>query len=503
MNLTPKQKQNLKSKEWRQSHFYKIIDKHLKLITYQPNRAQRDFFEKKHTRNILLKSRQLGFTTQGSVEMLDSALWTKNFNGLFIAQDLDTAKDLFSNKIELAWKNYQLKNLYRCDTQSARQLKFDYGDGTVSSIIVDSSGRSGTYNKVHITEFALVAKNYPEKAREIIEGTIPAVPIDGEVTIESTAEGAGGMFYEMFQEAWNRQNNPGPKEYKAHFYNWQWDDEGLAVTISEQVPAEFREYQIKYNLSDIEITYYYHCWLSLNKSWNALKRQYPTTPEEAFEAIIEGVIYAEEITEAREKQRIGIVPYDSALPVYTVWDLGKGPNIVVGFFQKTETSVRMIDEVEGVLGDAMPQIIKKVLDKKYIYAKHFGPHDIYDGEIGTGVRRIDTAKTLGIKFEGNQDNHGIPDVSVENGIDKARTMWPRLWIDEQHCPHAVKALMSYQYEWDEIRGMWKSAPYHNWASHFGDCLRYAALIENKMINISNPLLRLNMINNQQKLNQAR
>lgn len=436
----------------------------------------------------MLKSRQLGFTTEGSIDMLDASLWTKNFHGLFIAQDLDTAKDIFSNKIELAWKNYPLQSIYKTDTQSARQLKFDYGDGTVSSITVDSSGRSGTYNKVHITEFADVAKNFPDKATEIIEGTIPAVPMDGEVTIESTAQGAGGLFYDMFMTAWTRSEPPRAMEYKAHFYNWQWDDEDLQATIPEKVPPEFEQYQIKYNLTDVEITYYFHRWLSLNKSWNALKREYPTTPEEAFSAIIEGVIYSREITDAREGKRIGFVPYDANLPCYTVWDIGKGTNIAVGIVQKTETSIRMIDEVEGVMGDAMPQIIKKVLSKPYVYAKHFGPHDIYDGEIGTGVRRSDTAKNLGLRFEGNEDNHAIPDVSIEDGIDKARLMWPRFYISEQNCPKALKALSAYQYEWDEKRGMWKDKPAHNWASHWGDFLRYCALVEDKMTTYSPKVL---------------
>ena len=147
----------------------------------------------------------------------------------------------------------------------------------------------------------------------------------------------------------------------------------------------------------------------------------------------------------------------------------------------------------------MPQVIQKVKAKPYVYAKHFGPHDIYDGEIGTGVRRIDTAKTLGIIFEGNPDVHGIPDVSVESGIDKARTMWPRLYIDEKNCPKAISALSAYQYVWDEKRGMWSKTPYHNWASHFGDIVRYASLVENKMV-IMKPIIRRNM--SPKKPNQA-
>ena len=48
-------------------------------------------------------------------------------------------------------------------------MKFDFGDNTFSTITVDSSGRSGTFSRLHITEFAQVVKNFPDKAKEILD----------------------------------------------------------------------------------------------------------------------------------------------------------------------------------------------------------------------------------------------------------------------------------------------------------------------------------------------
>lgn len=230
----------------------------------------------------MLKSRQLGFTTEEAIDMLDDVLFTRNFNGLFIAQDLDTAKDIFSNKIELAWKNYPLQHFYKVDNNSARQIKFDFGDGTVSSITVDSSGRSGTFNRLHVTEFAQVCRKYPDKAKEIIEGSIPAIPLEGRADIESTADGDSGLFYDLFWEAWNRGAPTRPVEFKAHFFNWTYEDEEINLIHPENVPNEFKTYQLKHNLTDRQITFYYYKWLSLNKNWESLRKEYPTTPEEAF-----------------------------------------------------------------------------------------------------------------------------------------------------------------------------------------------------------------------------
>lgn len=291
MKLTQKEKTNLKNKDWRLSHLYKIKDKQGKLVSFTRNKAQIDFNSKRHTRNIILKSRQLGFTTDEAIDMFDDVLFTRNYDSMFIAQDLDTAKDIFSNKVDLAWNNFKLKELYRPDTSSARQVKLNFGDDTFSSITVDTTGRSGTFQRLHITEFAQVCKKFPDKAREILEGSIPAVPMHGRVDIESTAEGSEGKFYDMFWTAWDRGNPVYPTEFKSHFYNWQWDHAELSRITEEQIRyfkstgdyLIFKEYQQQHKLSDLEITYYYLKWLSLEKDWNSMKKEYPTTPYEAFE----------------------------------------------------------------------------------------------------------------------------------------------------------------------------------------------------------------------------
>ncbi len=275
----------LKNKEWRINHLYKIRDKNSQLITYKRNRAQREFAENAHTRNIILKSRQLGFSTEEAIDTLDDTVFTPNFDSLFIAQDLKTAEEIFDNKVHLTWKNLpkELKDLWDQERSSARRMKFGFGDGRYSSITVDNTGRSGTFNRVHITELPILYEKYPKRAKEVLEGTIPAVPMDGRVDIESTARGDSGPFYEMFWEAWERGEPDTKIDYKAHFYNWTYDDNEISK-ISEplEVPKEFQDYQKKHGLSDTQITYYYLKWVSLNKDWQALFREYPTTPEEAF-----------------------------------------------------------------------------------------------------------------------------------------------------------------------------------------------------------------------------
>lgn len=290
------QDDRLLDRTWRLTHLFKIKNKQNQLVTFKLNKAQADFDKNRHTRNITLKSRQLGFTTLETIDTLDDILFKKNFDALFIAQDLETAGDIFNNKISLAWENFPLKAMYEVDRSNARRLKFCFLEKGVtgiyaipeeksySSITVDTSGRSGTYHRIHITEFGRLCKLRPDKAKEILEGSIPAVPTNGRIDIESTADGSDGKFYEMFWEAWERPRKPLETEFKAHFYNWQWDEEIETVKPYNDLPTDFIAYQRAHKLNDKEITYYYMKWLSLNKDWVALRKEYPTTPNEAFQS---------------------------------------------------------------------------------------------------------------------------------------------------------------------------------------------------------------------------
>ena len=461
MILSNHDKERIGNKEWRINHLYKIRNKQSELIQYKRNRAQQHFADNAWSRNIILKSRQLGFTTEESIDTLDDVLFHRNYDALLIGHNLDAAKKIFSDKVEFAWKNIPeaIQNLYAVDSSTAQTLKFDFGDKTFSSVIVDTSGRSGTFQRVHVTEFADICKKYPEKAREIIEGTIPAVPTHGRVDFESTAQGAFGKFHDMFMEAWRRGQPTRPIEYKSHFYNWTWDDEELNKTTAEEVPQEFVEYQKIYNLTDVQITYYFYKWLSLNKNWNALKREYPTTPEEAFEASVEGAYYASELQLALNQNRIKLVPYDETLKVHTVWDLGVGSNLVCGMFQRVSNEIKLIDIWQGSGDMGIIDGLLEIKKKPYFFGKHFFPHDVEAREETTGKSRKEMIEKAGFIVT------VVPEVGIHNGIEAAKVMFRRLWINEENCQVFIDAISQYRREWDDKKGMFKVEPLHDWTSH--------------------------------------
>lgn len=196
----------------------------------------------------------------------------------------------------------------------------------------------------------------------------------------------------------------------------------------------------------------------------------------SFEASVKGAYYAKEIREAREQGRIKEVPYDKELMVHTVWDLGVGKNLAIGFYQATMNERRMIDYWEGDVTDGIQQASLMLQKKGYLYGEHFAPHDIQAKEISTGKTRLDTAREFGIHFR------VVPSLGVENGIDKGRLFWSKLWIDADKCSVWLDAMSQYRQEWDDNKGCFIEKPVHDWTSHKADVHRYAAVVQDQMIN---------------------
>ena len=117
------------------------------MVTFQLNKAQEHYHTNKWYRNLILKARQLGFTTYESVDSTDEVLFTPNMDALMIAHNLEAGESIFDKKISFAWEKFPegLKDLWDVDANTTKTLKFGFcKDKVFSSIAVDTSGRSRT-----------------------------------------------------------------------------------------------------------------------------------------------------------------------------------------------------------------------------------------------------------------------------------------------------------------------------------------------------------------------
>jgi hypothetical protein len=75
----------MKDRRWRLNNLYHIIDKDGRRIPFRLNWAQEALLDGLHHQNVILKARQLGFTTFIQLFMLDACLFNSNIRAGTIA----------------------------------------------------------------------------------------------------------------------------------------------------------------------------------------------------------------------------------------------------------------------------------------------------------------------------------------------------------------------------------------------------------------------------------
>lgn len=188
----------------------------------------------------------------------------------------------------------------------------------------------------------------------------------------------------------------------------------------------------------------------------------------SFKVPIQGAYYGSQLMLAEKEGRITNVPYEASIPVNTYWDLGVGDSTAIWFEQTVGKEIRLIDYYE-TSGEGLSHYIKILKEKPYVYGTHVAPHDIEVRELSTGKTRKELAEQLGINFE------IAPKLSLEDGIDAARTIFNRLWFDRVRCERGINALKSYHKFWDEENKTYHNRPDHDWSSHGADAFRYFAV----------------------------
>ena len=135
---------------WRLENLYYVKNEAGEKVLFKLRWAQRFFLNNIWFLNIILKARQLGFTTVICIYFLDQVLFKENQSAGIIAHTQEDAENIFRNKIMFAWENLpdELKSSYNIDTSNAKQFKFNNG----GSIRVATSMRSDTLQYLLITE---------------------------------------------------------------------------------------------------------------------------------------------------------------------------------------------------------------------------------------------------------------------------------------------------------------------------------------------------------------
>lgn len=427
---------------WRLQNLYYIMTKDGQKKRFKLNKAQLHFYTNYlaagYKKIAILKSRQLGMTTLISLYFLDQVIFRPNSEALQIAHTLKDASEIFNRKIVYAIKNLPqtVKDILDISQAKASRQQFSYPDGSVSAIGVSNSARSGTFSVgVHISELGKLAKLYQGRAEEIVTGTLPAIPVGGQAIIESTAEGASGLFYEIFIDGWKIRDTVTPALSKAHFkcvfYNWTWDTDEIEAAASdgvitvdqmEECEIDWKAYQLENELDDKQINFYYLKWINANKDVDKLHQEYPTHPMEAFLSSGSPYFNSRKVAEFLDRCDSNYKRYSYINGEFTEDDRGDliiyeqpraGKNYVVGG-----------DVAEGLLNGDYSVAVVVGFDKniKALYKGHCEP-DEYEEMVRALGRKYNTA-LLAVEFnkDGNWVNTALrnneyPNIYIRTVVD--------------------------------------------------------------------------------------
>lgn len=198
--------------------------------------------------------------------------------------------------------------------------------------------------------------------------------------------------------------------------------------------------------------------------------QYEQEFECSFEAAILGAYYGREFAEIEAKGRICAVPYDTNAKVHTAWDLGYSDDTAIWFFQVIRGEIHIIG-FYFASGRDIDHYASVIAGKGYDYGTHWLPHDAKAKTLASGGKSVQEQLAAHL---GWSNIRIVPNLSVEDGIQAARKMFPRLYFDTS-CDEGIEALRQYQREWDDNRKCFKDKPLHNWTSHPADGFRYLAV----------------------------
>lgn len=462
------------NRAWRLDNLYYIMDKNGKKILFKANDAQRGLMGSLWYLNVILKARQRGFTTLICILWLDIILFNSNVRCGIIADTLPNSMVIFRDKIKFAYDN-----LPEALKEKLPAIKNDAGElilSNNSSIRVGTSMRSGTLQYLLISEFGKICRKYPEKANEIITGSLNTVAEGQFIVIESTAEGQGGRYYETCMEAQADMLSGkllGKMDYKFHFYSW-WDaDEyetdpaGVIITDEDHKYFDGVEVQIDRALSLRKRAWYVQ---KRKTQRDKMKQEYPSTPQEAFETAIEGAYYSEEMALARSENRITTIPVIPSVPVDTFWDLGRNDMNSIWMMQRVGLQYRFIRYYENS-GEGLGHYAKYLRETGYMLGTMYLPHDACHALLGqeTTVDQQLSQMLPGCPVSVVQRINRVAD-----GINMMRDKFSQCWFDETNCATGLIHLDNYRKQWNDALAIWRDQPLHDVSSNGADAIRQFA-----------------------------
>ena len=201
---------------WIEANLF-LRSKDQRMVPFRFWPAQAHWYGRRSRWDVILKARQLGFTSLICALYFADTVLRPNTASVMVAHNLDSAERIFQI-VRLYWERLPEEERRRIgEPEYFTRREFCWARrnsrfyvGTAGSL---AFGRGMTINNLHCSEFA-----YWANSEKVLAGLTEAVPLSGRIVIESTAHGMGNPFHELWT-----QTKEGENPYRPHFYEWWWD----------------------------------------------------------------------------------------------------------------------------------------------------------------------------------------------------------------------------------------------------------------------------------------
>ena len=399
-------------------HCLKIIDKQGKLIPFEFNAAQqlldeqinKQYEERGNVRILILKSRQTGISTYCQARGFWKTVSAQNQNAVVVSHLNESTKAIFG----------MVRNFYdnlpnplvtpELKEHTNNSMAFTHGSRwRIATARTGEVGRGWTTNYLHGSEVAF----YPNS--DIIPGLLQTVPeAESEILLESTANGAGGWFYDACMRSLR-----GEGEWEICFIPWyMMPDYKRRIDPYFELEREEEDIKRMFDLSNEQIMFRRLKIQELGGE-DLFRQEYPSTPQEAF--LTTGRLFV-------EPKFIDQAAVECYTPVarYDVRDTELVPHAkgLLKIFENPKDSLRYcigVDVAEGLEhGDySVIQVLDHLGNQVATWSGHVDPFDLAGIVCKIGIY-YNKAWTL---IERN--NHGLTTIRKAQELN-----YPNLFVEQ-------------------------------------------------------------------------
>lgn len=324
---------------------FTIIDKDKQEVPFKLNKAQVHFIENLTERNVILKSRKMGFSSvllaiacvkfiTGENERCISMSFDKDAS----IKQLERAKHFIKSYERLTGKKIPMK--YASKNELVWEGKREDGTTYTNALRIGTAKSTGFGRGDDITFLHLTEVSMADHLDQLLAGVGEAVVRDTIISLETTANG-----YNEFKTFWD-EAAAGSRNYNALFYGPEWEYDAEYLKKKEQ---------------------------ELGRLY---KQEYPQTPEEAFiasgnlyfdrEALSELLALTKETKTSNGWRTYREPQAGEFFVVFADTAAGGGDFCAAHFLSKTNLDIPLVYHKKVIATEMTPQIhemLEEIYDK--------------------------------------------------------------------------------------------------------------------------------------------